>query len=898
MQWGGLILNGLMLTSHGIIAAMLAMVLGRLARWDRIRQADLAAARPTPQERLLADFCENAAIGMCSIAPNGRILWANKAELYMLGFAPQDYIGHHVTEFHADASSMSEVLTRLRAGELLHDYETRLRCRDGSIKHVLINSNIQCREGELVSTRFFTRDITERRHFEAQQRELYSRYESLVTRSPAGIFETDAKGRCVFVNEKWCELAGLTRQQALGSGWKQVIHPEDRERELQAWQKNAQAGLDMQIDCRWMTPQGTVTWVHGSVVPLRSAQGDITGFLGTISDISALKQAEAVVWEARNQAEAANRTKSEFLANMSHEMRTPLNGIIGMTELALDSAVDAEQRDCLQTVKQSADSLLTIINELLDFAKVEAGKMALDRVEFNLADWLRDSLKPLQFRCRQKGLDFSCRIDSKIPPVLVGDPEWLRHILVNLVSNAVKFTDQGFVRCAVKLQSITTVETPIWEVASVAGAPVGGEISRPANVQRVTLHFSVQDSGIGVPTDKHQAIFVPFEQADKSITRRYGGTGLGLAIARQLTELFHGKIWIESLIGEGSTFHFTVQLGIADPTVKRSVPSQAGKAPAHRPPRMAPAAPIRPLRVLVVEDNAVNQQLIIKFLKKLGHETAVANDGCEVVELLERDTQFDVVLMDMQMPRMSGPEATAEIRKQEAGTGRHIPIIALTASVLQGDRERCLAAGMDEYLTKPINRDELFAALARLSIIDRRAPAEAVVTAVAVDSDTIDLDEHVSAPTDAKDQPAPGRDRRFEETLIISKSSSSLLSAGLTWETTAPSVIDRKTLWKRLDGDRELLRELLDGYRGCCPEVVAELREGVTRQDSKLVQRAAHQLKGMVSSLAATEAFTTARDLERSGQASDFTQAPDILAKLEAALREVDAELECIVNQA
>ena len=883
------IIDSLMLTSHGIIASMLAMVLGRLAKWDRNRQADLAASRPTPQERLLADFCENAAIGMCSVAPNGRILWANKAELHMLGFSPQDYIGHHITEFHADAASMSEVLTRLRAGEQLHDYETRLRCRDGAVKHVLIDSNIHRRDGELVSTRFFTRDITERRQFEAQQRELYSRYESLITRSPAGIFETDARGRCVFVNEKWCELSGLTRQQALGSGWKQAIHPEDRERELEAWQKSTRAGEELQINCRWMTPKGTITWVHGSVVPLRSSTGEITGFLGTISDISALKQAEAVIREARNQAETANRTKSEFLANMSHEMRTPLNGIIGMTELALDAAVDDEQRECLQTVKESADSLLTLINELLDFAKVEAGKITLDRVDFNLSDWLRDSLKPLMFRSRQKGLDFRCLIDANIPKDLIGDPEWLRHILVNLVSNAVKFTDKGFVRCSVKLQSINTVELPIWEVDSVAGSPVTASSPR-TTVQRATLHFAVQDTGIGVPVDKHQAIFIPFEQADKSITRRYGGTGLGLAIARQLTELMQGNIWIESVIGEGSTFHFTVQLGIADPTVKRVAPVEAEKTQAQQSPPSTPVTPTRSLRVLIAEDNPVNQQLIVKFLKKQGHETAVAGDGNEAVEALDKDPSFDVILMDMQMPHMSGLEATAIIRQQEVTSGRHIPIIALTASVLKGDRERCLASGMDDYLTKPVNRNELFAALARISIAERPEPA-------AVDSDTIDLDEPVPVPAVANGQSTAASDPRCEDTLIMPKTQSSLVSATLTWETTAPSVIDRKTLWKRLDGDRELLRELLEGYRGCCPEVVAELREGVTRQDPKLVQRAAHQLKGMVSSLAATHAFTTARDLERSGQASDFTQAPDILAKLEAALQEVDAELECIVNQ-
>ena len=542
-------------------------------------------------------------------------------------------------------------------------------------------------------------------------------------------------------------------------------------------------------------------------------------------------------------------------------------------------------------MKDSADSLLTIINELLDFAKVEAGKVSLDRVDFSLGEWLRDSLKPLMFRCRQKGLDFRCLIDANIPKVLVGDPEWLRHVLVNLVSNAVKFTDKGFVRCSVKLKSIVAEDVPIWEVNSVAGGPAPLSAALPrSGAQRAILHFSVQDTGIGIPKDKHQAIFIPFEQADKSITRRYGGTGLGLAIARQLTEMMQGNIWTESVVGEGSTFHFTVQLGIGDPAVK-TVPQSEVDMPQALPKALrSTLPPARPLRILVVEDNPVNQQLIVKFLKKKGHVTSVADDGSIAVEMLKRDSRFDVILMDMQMPKMSGLEATAEIRKQEAGTDRHIPIIALTASVFKGDRERCLASGMDDYLTKPVNRDALFAALERLRVASCLSP-------VTTDSDTIDLDERPAVAPVAKGQRAPAHDPHCEETLIMSKAIPSLVTANLTWETTTPSVIDRKTLWKRLDGDRELLRELLEGYRGCCPEVVAELREGVTRKDPKLVQRAAHQLKGMVSSLAATHAFTTARDLERSGQASDFTQAPDILAKLEAALQEVDAELECIVNQ-
>ncbi|MDB5387088.1 MAG: chemotaxis protein methyltransferase CheR, partial [Planctomycetaceae bacterium] len=395
MFWEINIIHGLLLASQGIIAALLSMLLGRLARWDRHRIANLQAAKPSSQESLLAEFCETASIGMCSVLPNGRVSWANKAELQMLGYSLQDYIGRHVTEFHVDSSSISEILRRLRTGEEFHDFETRLRCRDGSIKHVLIDTNICRRDGEIVGTRFFTRDITDRRNSEAEQHELYSRHESLINCSPSGIFELDSRGKCVFVNDKWCALTGLSRQQALGVGWKQAIHPEDREDQFRLLQRALVSGDEIQIDCRVQTPTGVVTWVHGSAVPLRSNKNEITGFLGSISDISALKQAEAVINEARKEAESANRTKSEFLANMSHEMRTPLNGIIGMTELARDAATDRDQIECLETVKESAQTLLTLTNELLDFAKIEAGKIMLEHMEFNLSDWMRDSLKPL-----------------------------------------------------------------------------------------------------------------------------------------------------------------------------------------------------------------------------------------------------------------------------------------------------------------------------------------------------------------------------------------------------------------------------------------------------------------------------------------------------------------------
>lgn len=909
MVLGIWLLDGFLLASHCIIAALLAMLLGRFARWDRQRREDAAASKPTSQERLLADFCENTAIGMSSIAPNGRILWANKAELQMLDYEPQDYVGHHLTEFHIDPAAMSEILRHMRAGEPLREFEAQLRCRDGSVKEVLIDSSIQSRGGELISTRLFTRDITEQRRNENEQRELYSRYETLITRSSAGIFETDSKGRCMFVNQKWCELSGLPMQQALGVGWKRAIHPEDRDRELEILQRNMNQGLDSQVEWRFLTPDGRIIWVHGSVVPLKQDHDVITGFLGTVTDISALKKAEAVICEARNQAEAANRIKSEFLANMSHEMRTPLNGIIGMTELALDIAEKSEQIECLQTVKESADSLLTIINELLDFAKVESGKIILDRVLFNLGDWMRDSLKPLIFRCRQKGLDFRCYIDSNIPKQLVGDPEWLRHILVNLVSNAVKFTDKGYVRVSAHLQPATIESAEDQE--SVLSSPVPSPHSSITVVGMpcIRLHFAVEDSGIGIPTHKHEAIFAPFEQADKSITRRYGGTGLGLSIARQLAGIMQGRVWLESRLNKGSTFHFTCVLHLPGATTLapriETKPQLIEKSPESF------AAPPRQLRVLVVEDNVVNQQLIVRLLHKRGHRTEIAGDGVEALEKIGDSAPFDVVLMDMQMPRLGGLEATTQIRRNERGTNRHIPVVALTASVLKGDKERCIAAGMDAYLTKPVNREELFQTLE--SLTNRGAAMDETV-------ETFESDCHVLSDCDHPQQANPGGTVIIKGTsaapqTIFSENHSQVLSRSVSPESAVVEIpqplvkkplpvqdgaqtgmIDHRKLWKVIDGDRELLKELLVGYRETCPQIVTELRDGVARKDSTQVQRSAHKLKGMVGSFAAEQAYSKARDLEYSARDSDFGTAASLLQKLEGILGEVDEELSKMAN--
>jgi PAS domain S-box-containing protein len=659
-------------------------------------------------------------------------------------------------------------------------------------------------------------DRVRERTAELQQSE--ERFRSLSACSPIGVFQSDCNGSFTYGNLRWEQLSGLTLQDSLGQGWLDALDPQDRQALHQEWLAAARNGASFSREFRVRPAHNELRWLHMRAAPMSRGDGASLSYVGSFEDITAQKQVQAALEQAKEAAEAASRAKSEFLANMSHEIRTPMNGILGMAGLMLDTRLDPEQRDYVEMIKSSADALLVVLNDILDFSKIEAGKLSLDPIEFDLRDRIGAMMKALALRAHQKGLELVFHIDPQIPDRLLGDANRLRQVLINLLGNAVKFTDRGEVLLHLGLQS--------------------------RDEEDVQLRFEVTDTGIGIPPDKQHLIFGAFAQADASTTRRYGGTGLGLAICQSLVQLMGGKIQVKSEPGQGSTFYFDLPFGVCHsaPQALASFKSLEGlrtlvvddnatnrrvfeamllswrmapglaedaaegltelerAAVAGRPyalalvdlmmpgmdgfgfverlrsePRLAdtpililssadrphdaarcrekgiagyltkpvghselletileilgaapsvaeaaeepaPPEPDPPsggdLRILLAEDNLVNQKLALRLLEKKGYQVQVAATGREALSWLEAE-RFDLVLMDVQMPEMSGFEATSLIRDKEKLQGGHLPIVAMTAHAMSGDRERCLAAGMDGYVAKPIRPKDLYEAIER-----------------------------------------------------------------------------------------------------------------------------------------------------------------------------------------
>jgi len=555
-----------------------------------------------------------------------------------------------------------------------HDVEEHVD-RSGNRTFVeVLKTPVYDHDGRVIGTQCAYWNVTERVQMEESLRASEERYRYLANALPQIVWTTGADGLVDFLNDRWQERTGIPIADSLGVAWGAAIHPEDQERVQERWTAAAASGETYDLEARFRMADDSYRWHLVRALPLHDADGQIVRWFGTCTDIEDHMRTEEALRTAKASAEAANQAKSEFLANMSHEIRTPMNGIIGTTQLLLQTQLSSTQRDYMALLSRSADLLLRLINDILDFSKIEAGKLAMESIPFVLRDTVFETLRAPSMRAADKGLELTCRIAEDVPDILIGDPVRLGQILANLAGNAIKFTEAGEV----------AVDADCVELES----------------GRVRLHFAVRDTGIGIAADKLSSIFGAFSQADSTTTRKYGGTGLGLSICAQLAKLMDGRMWAESTPDSGSMFHFEVVLA-RQPGASASATPAAADVMAAETDTVVP-----PLRVLLAEDGRVNQQLAVILLEQAGHLVVTVENGRAAVESVASG-QFDLVVMDVHMPEMDGLEATRMIRNSEQATGSHIPIVAMTANAMKGDREECLAAGMDGYVPKPIRVDDL-----------------------------------------------------------------------------------------------------------------------------------------------------------------------------------------------
>jgi len=850
--------------------------------------------------------------------------------------------------------------------------EHRVLCKDGADRWMLARG-VAVRDSSDKPIRFIgsSIDITDLRQAEEALRESEERFRGTFENAAVGIAQQDAQGRFLRVNEKYCEIVGYSRDELLQKTFMDITHADDLADELGQYNPLMRGELSSySLEKRYIRKDGSILWIDLTTSLQRDPEGNPAYAIAILQDISERKRLELESRHAREAAEAANRAKDEFLANVSHEIRTPMNAILGMTELVLDTPLAEDQRQCLETVKSAADNLLCIINDLLDFSKIEAGKLELDPANFSLRESLSDIMRALAVRAHKKGLELVCDVPRIVPDALIGDAGRLRQVLLNLVGNAIKFTEDG--------EAVIRVEVA----------------SDPSIEPEVGLRFTVSDTGIGIPLDRQKTIFRAFEQEDTSTTRRFGGTGLGLTIAAQLVALMGGEITLESEPGRGSTFGFTARFGrqsqaseplaartpavlkdlpvliVDDNATNRHIleeclrgwqmkPSAAGdgvtavdalwhsvacgrpfplvlldarmpdtdglalaakirqreelaatriilltsgervgdqarvrelqidayllkpvqqyellatidrvmnRAAADTSPTNEPAKSPRPaaatLRILVAEDNEFNTRLIERLLVRCGYHVRLANNGREALALLGVDGQgfgvgrqeaeadaeesrpprnagpcplttgFDLLLLDLHMPEFDGFQVIQAIREWEAAAEGHLPVIALTARSRKEDRDRCLASGMDEYVSKPVRAAELFAAIDRV------------------------VSPQVHAPSG---QPEEG-DRT--------------------------SLLDHVVLLASCGDNADGLGELCQDFLAYAPARLAEVSDALRVKDAPRLREAAHKFRGLLAAFSTT-AGDLASDLEDHAARGQLDEAGPLVRRLEEMVQEL-----------
>jgi len=610
------------------------------------------------------------------------VAWNPMAEK-MLGMGRVDLFNKPVSFLYPPKEWKRMRAMNIRHKGMLSNIITKVICKDGSLLDVSASiSVLKDSKGKVIGSIGILNDVSHEKLIEHQMRESENKLRIILDNSAAGITMTDEKEQIISWNSFTQKLLGMEPQDLLCRPISSLYPPEEW-KTIRAL-KIRESGFKHNLETKIIRKDGSIIDIDLSVNILKDEQGKIVGSVGIFQDITERKRANELILQAKLDAEEANNAKSVFLAKMSHEVRTPMNAIIGMIDMTLDTPLNDEQKDNLKVAKDAADNLLSLINDILDLSRAQVGKVVIEEIEINVPDIIKNVCKSLMILARNKGIDVIWSIDSAIPRLLIGDPVRLRQVIVNLVNNAIKFTHKGKVQVNVKLISLSNNDC---------------EVS-----------FEVVDNGIGISPKNLPHIFDVFTEAHNTTARRYGGTGLGLAICKKIVEMMRGRFEVESKEGAGSIFRFNMIFGFIPGTFEKTegVQKFVGGNNGDQVP-----AELANLRILLAEDNTVNQRIASRILEKIGWKVTAVSNGQEVLNILNNQT-FDVILMDDNMPTLNGIEATQIIRREEKQTGLHVPVIAMTANAMTGDREKYLASGMDGYVSKPIDRHLLYEEIVNL----------------------------------------------------------------------------------------------------------------------------------------------------------------------------------------